>query len=323
MHAASGELETIATTVGKLPDLGWGTRGNQHLWFVDVLDLDQVADLPTERPDDPLGRFAAWLRAGYRLDLADGPTKVKRDTHVGAVKNAVSNPFAGQKLSAGAARDAQAFNPDGAPGTIRDAGTAVSVDLTAKKRESRGEGVGTDPVSPGQPPAPVLLIDPCEGSMIRKELPMPGPLPSRNGPQKKGPRSVKQWATLPREHDVTTPELPKRDLPWDARTVQFWLDLWASPMAAQYDDSDRHGLFMLADLVDSYWRVDWVRDKIALAAEIRLQGQRFGLSALDRQRLRWELERADEAQDRGRCRRARTLTPVDPDDDPRNLLGKL
>ncbi|MGI8311605.1 hypothetical protein [Saccharopolyspora hattusasensis] len=83
---------------------------------------------------------------------------------------------------------------------------------------------------------------------------------------KRGPKTIKQWATLTHEHDVTAPELPERHIPWDARTVQSRQDLWASPMATQYDYTDRHRLFMLADLVDSYWRVDGVRDKIALAA---------------------------------------------------------
>lgn len=125
------------------------------------------------------------------------------------------------------------------------------------------------------------------GSVADFSAALPGRPTSR---PKRGPKTIKQWATLTREHDVTAPELPERHIPWDARTVQSRQDLWASPMATQYDYTDRHRLFMLADLVDSYWRVDGVRDKIALAAGIRIQGQRFGLSALDRQRLRWELE---------------------------------
>lgn len=55
-------------------------------------------------------------------------------------------------------------------------------------------------------------------------------------------------------------------------------------MAAKFLQSDRHGLYILADLVDRYWYGDVDR-----ANEIRLQGQRFGLSPIDRWRLQWNL----------------------------------
>ncbi len=43
------------------------------------------------------------------------------------------------------------------------------------------------------------------------------------------------------------------------------------------------------------------------AQEIRLQAQRYGLSPMDRRRLQWEIERADEAQARGHRRAARQV----------------
>lgn len=125
-------------------------------------------------------------------------------------------------------------------------------------------------------------------------------------------------STLRREHDVETPQLPARPMPWNALTESWWADVWASPMAPEYDDSDLHGLFMLADLVDSYWTEESSRVRTALAAEIRLQRQCFGLTPIDRRRLQWEIERSEDAQARGRKRRpAPAPTPTD---DPRSVL---
>lgn len=111
------------------------------------------------------------------------------------------------------------------------------------------------------------------------------------------------------------PELPdSRD--WHPMTVEWWADLWASPMAAEFHDSDRHGLFILAALVDAFW----LEPSKELAGEIRLQRQSFGLTPYDRRRLEWTIESADEAKDRGRQRRARQSPAPKADDDPRSVL---
>lgn len=111
------------------------------------------------------------------------------------------------------------------------------------------------------------------------------------------------------------PELPDgRD--WHKLTLEWWADLWASPMAGEYHESDRHGLFILAALVDAFW----TEPSQALAAEIRLQRQAFGLTPYDRRRLEWTIESVDEAKDRGRQRRARQAAPASPADDPRSVL---
>lgn len=116
--------------------------------------------------------------------------------------------------------------------------------------------------------------------------------------------------------------LPKRDCPelppsrdWLPMTLEWWKDLWASPMASEFHDSDRHGLFILAALVDAFWS----EPSKELAGEIRLQRQAFGLTPYDRRRLEWTIESADEAKDRGRQRRARQSAPA-PANDPRQAL---
>ncbi|MDQ3577286.1 MAG: hypothetical protein M3443_06725 [Actinomycetota bacterium] len=140
-------------------------------------------------------------------------------------------------------------------------------------------------------------------------------LPKRNPARRNRSTTA---STLSRVHDVAAPPLPARDdedRPWHPLTEQWWAALWASPMAPEYDGSDVHGLLMLAVLVDTFWH----RPNTELASEIRLQRQAYGLSPIDRRRLQWEIERADEAEDRGNQRRAKTTTKP-PAPDTRHVL---
>ena len=75
------------------------------------------------------------------------------------------------------------------------------------------------------------------------------------------------------------------------------------------------GAYMLAALVDEFWH-DPTNAK--LAAEIRLQRQCYGLTPIDRRRLQWEIERAEDAQDRGK--RRRPAPQPSRQSDPRSVL---
>ncbi|WP_031467106.1 hypothetical protein [Sciscionella sediminilitoris] len=131
-------------------------------------------------------------------------------------------------------------------------------------------------------------------------------------------------AKLSADHGLTAPELPPREQGWHALTLTWWVDVWASPMAPEFTESDVHGLLMLAALHDDYWTApaSKPRDRAFIAAEIRLQEQRFGLSPIDRRRLQWEIEKGEDAAARTRKRKAETAkpTPPDPANDPRNVL---
>jgi len=110
------------------------------------------------------------------------------------------------------------------------------------------------------------------------------------------------------------PSLPRhRD--WHPMTRAWWRDIWHSPMAVEYLRADLHGLYRLAELVDRFW----LEPDAKLAAEIRLQQTCFGLTPLDRMRLRWEVERVEEAT-RKRQFPERPMQVQTPADDPRNLL---
>lgn len=94
-------------------------------------------------------------------------------------------------------------------------------------------------------------------------------------------RPSKRAPALPHTHE------------WHELTRAWWRDVWRSPMADEYLRSDVHGLYVLAELVDQFWRAPSVK----LSGEIRLLGQCFGLSPIDRRRLQWEVARA-QATDR-------------------------
>lgn len=144
---------------------------------------------------------------------------------------------------------------------------------------------------------------------------MPSPIPKRN-PARRNRTSTR--ATLSAVHDVEAPPLP-RDRTWHPQTREFWADVWASPMAPEYDDSDKHGLFILAVLVDGFWeKPHWTA-----AAEIRLQRQCFGLTPIDRRRLQWEIERGDAAEEKTARRRSSVTAKPDDDETAGDPYGAL
>ncbi|ARC55990.1 hypothetical protein AS850_02740 [Frondihabitans sp. 762G35] len=114
------------------------------------------------------------------------------------------------------------------------------------------------------------------------------------------PADTVQIPALPPRPVVFTEDGAMKAGDWHEATLDWWADLWASPMAAEYHSSDRHALFLLAVLIDDFWR----EPSTKLASEIRLQRVAFGLTPYDRRRLEWTIETADEAKERGQARRA-------------------
>src|SRR4051794_2067987 len=103
-----------------------------------------------------------------------------------------------------------------------------------------------------------------------------------------------------RPQDWHHPLLTRPPMAWHPLTRAWWADLWAAPMAGEYEATDVHGLLQLAVLVDDFWPAATAGDRLAAAAEVRLQGARYGLSPIDRRRLQWQVERTEEARERGR-----------------------
>ena len=143
---------------------------------------------------------------------------------------------------------------------------------------------------------------------------MPGPIPKNpQVRQRQNKAATQAKLEVVEEARTRAPKLPRRDdgKKWHPMTRAWWRDVWHSPMAAEYLESDKHALFRLAMLVDKFWH----SPSKDLAAEIRLQQQCFGLSPIDRRRLQWEIERVNSA---GRRKPERAVQPVD---DPRAALA--
>lgn len=123
-----------------------------------------------------------------------------------------------------------------------------------------------------------------------------------------------------REREV--PALPDHT-EWHPAVIEWWEEMWASPMSDEYHSSDIHQLFVLARLYQDFYLADprKPRDRLLIAGEIRLQRQAFGLTPYDRRRLEWTIENTEDAKDRGAARRSRRVAPPPvADDDPRRGL---
>ena len=143
---------------------------------------------------------------------------------------------------------------------------------------------------------------------------MPGPIP-------KNPATRQRRNKTATRAELTTEERPRKRAPqlprgraWHKLTRAWWREVWASPMADEFLDSDVHGLYILAELVDQFWTVPTKE----LAGEIRLQRQCFGLTPIDRRRLQWEVTRVEEQTTRRAQRRVRQAQ--DGELDPREAL---
>lgn len=145
---------------------------------------------------------------------------------------------------------------------------------------------------------------------------MPGPAPknpaTRQRRNKSATRSLLPAEAAPRQR---APSLP-RHREWHDMTRSWWKDVWSSPMASEYLRADEHALFRLAVLIDAFW----TEPSQALAAEIRLQQQAFGLTPLDRRRLEWNIEQVEQMKDRGDRQRSARAIIVTAADDPRRQL---
>ncbi len=143
---------------------------------------------------------------------------------------------------------------------------------------------------------------------------MPSPIP-KDPKLRQRRNKVATRAILSPEVDIERdiPPLPKRRK-WHYLTKEWWQRIWQSPMVPEYLEADLDGLFILAVLVDKFWR----KPTKELAGEIRLQRQCFGLSPIDRRRLQWEVEKVEDAT---RRRRPSERVQKPTSDDPRKLLS--
>ncbi len=96
------------------------------------------------------------------------------------------------------------------------------------------------------------------------------------------------FTTLDPAAPACAPKLPPRK--GRRRQTRDWYAAWVtSPQASLLTSTDWKRLHLLADLVDAYHDPDTtLTKKIDLLAEIRINEQKLGGTAEDRQRLRWK-----------------------------------
>lgn len=129
-------------------------------------------------------------------------------------------------------------------------------------------------------------------------------------------------AKLSAATETTIPDMPSGP-DWHPATREWWADVWASPMAREWDSSDVHNVTLCALIYNDIWTAETAKERKDAAAEYRLQRKDLGLTPYDRRRLEWTIESADEARDRGRKRRERGSAPAQPKPgaaDPRSVL---
>ena len=136
--------------------------------------------------------------------------------------------------------------------------------------------------------------------------------------QRKNKKAGAAQLTAPEEpKKIKAPTLPNPDKrKFHRLTRAWWRRVWQSPMASEYLPTDEDGLARLALLVDDYYN----EPSTKLAAEIRLQEARFGLSPVDRSRLQWEVQKGEEAE---RKRRPPQVQYEPSAKDPRGVLGEV
>jgi hypothetical protein len=136
---------------------------------------------------------------------------------------------------------------------------------------------------------------------------MPGPAPKPAALRQRRNKDVTQAALINRDAPLAkVPPLPKRKDGWHKLTKAWWKDIWQSPMHVEFLRADVHALFRLAVLIDLFW----TEPNLAVAAEIRLQQQAFGLTPLDRRRLQWQVIQTEGATDKYERERSRRATPI-------------
>ena len=106
----------------------------------------------------------------------------------------------------------------------------------------------------------------------------------------------------------------------EAAERALWAELWSTPQAVMWEQSYAHR--EVAQYVR--WKVRAEQGDIKAAGEARQWSDRLGLNPLAMLRLRIEVARADEVEDRGQRRRAsapKKTVRKDPPDDPRSILS--
>jgi hypothetical protein len=156
---------------------------------------------------------------------------------------------------------------------------------------------------------------------------MPGPVPKDSRLRQRRNKKTTAATLIVVKPVNGIPELPVRRRKWRPETLAWWKSVQESPMAQQdkYLDIDLHRLYMMADLTDEYWRLPAkeIGKKQGLANELRLQGQNFGFTPLDRSRLQWQMEKEKDAKNKGQKQENERYKLNKHQVDPRTVISAV
>lgn len=129
-------------------------------------------------------------------------------------------------------------------------------------------------------------------------------------------------STLPTVEEAaewTVPEIPKRESgDWHPKVLEWWDAMWRSPQAKEYTLADIHGgLYILANHYQDFWKAEGAEGRQKASVALLKCWEKFGLSPIDRRRLQWEVEKAEQAEERTNVRRQRKEVSGK---DPRDIL---
>lgn len=147
---------------------------------------------------------------------------------------------------------------------------------------------------------------------------MPQQLKTDGTRQRRNKATTRATLTTPEPNEILIPQLPAYPTEgeyWDDLTLLWWDSVWSSPMASQYLPSDFFGLLRLAYLNDKFWK----HPSTTTASELRLLERDFGLSPLNRKRLEWTANQADDSAEQLEARRSKRAKII-PAGDPRKAL---
>lgn len=129
--------------------------------------------------------------------------------------------------------------------------------------------------------------------------------------------------TLSDDHEVEAPELPD-GVEWHPLTRRWWADLWASPMAPEYQSADLSGMFRVAMLQNDFWMAGTPKERAEIQVRLEKADADFGTNPLARRRLEWQIQSSEEAKSRGVKRKAAAApaasVPSSASDDARLTL---
>lgn len=150
---------------------------------------------------------------------------------------------------------------------------------------------------------------------------MPGPIPKDPSARARRNKSSTR-ATLSADHDVEAPPLPE-GVEWHRLTVQWWDDIWSSPMAPEYEHSDVNGLFRVAMLYNDFWLAGTHKERAEIQVRLEKADADYGTNPMARRRLEWQIEASEDSKAKGAKRRGDdkpSAAPVEPGADPRLKL---